>query len=57
MKEFKIKPVHQNSCRFRNNITYDRDYNGIATSQFDEGKRVASLINGFEGIYLIVFRN
>ena len=43
MKDFQIKQVHQNSCRFYGNISYDSKYDGIATSQSDEGKRVAEL--------------
>ena len=42
--------VHQNSCRFYANIAYDREYGGIATSQSDEGARIAKMIQGKEGM-------
>jgi len=48
MKDFRIKQVHQNSCRFYANISYDPKYDGIATSQSDEGKRVAELVGDSE---------
>ena len=47
MKDFQIKQVHQNSCRFYGNMSYDSKYDGIATSQSDEGKRVAELGEDF----------
>ena len=48
MKNFKLKMVHQNSCRFYENLSYDPNYEGIATSQSDEGKRIATLLGSCE---------
>ena len=49
IKDFKLEMVHQNSCRFYGNLSYDREYGGIATSQSDEGFRIAQMIKGSEG--------
>ena len=49
IKDFKLEMVHQNSCRFYSNLAYDREYGGIATSQSEEGARIAGLIKGSEG--------
>lgn len=48
MASFQLKYVHQNSCRFIDNLTYDATYDGIATSQSDEAERVAGLIGDSE---------
>ena len=49
IKDFKLEMIHQNSCRFYANIAYDREYGGIATSQSEEGERIANIIKGKEG--------
>ena len=49
IKDFKLEMVHQNSCRFYANLAYDREYGGIATSQSEEGARIAKIIKGNEG--------
>ena len=49
IKDFKLDMVHQNSCRFYANLAYDREYGGIATSQSEEGARIAKIIKGNEG--------
>jgi len=50
MANFRLKAVHQNSCRFIDNMAYDVTYDGIATSQSDEAERVAGLIGESEVI-------
>ena len=40
LEKMEILLVHQNSCRFLKNVKIDEKYNGISTSQSDEGKRI-----------------
>ena len=36
-----LKPIHQNSLRFYDDVAYDNDYNGLAET-FEEGDRIAA---------------
>ena len=47
-KNFTIQMVHQNSCRFLENVAYERDYGGLAKAD-EEAERVASQIGQKQG--------
>jgi len=45
LKDFELKMVHQNSCRFHKGIAYDPKFNGLVLDD-NEGERLASVMGG-----------
>jgi ribulose-5-phosphate 4-epimerase/fuculose-1-phosphate aldolase len=40
----RLRPIHQNSLRFYQDVAYDNEYNGLAET-FEEGERIAEAMN------------
>jgi ribulose-5-phosphate 4-epimerase/fuculose-1-phosphate aldolase len=51
LKDPRILPLDNNTCRFYNRIAYDKDYGGIATTE-QEGARIAQTFDGKDALMM-----